>query len=104
MANRQNVPDVNEPLSVGAYLGYELLFLIPCIGWIAMVICAFSKNINLRNYARAHICVMIILLLVIAAALVYVGNTILPDVLKAIEYIRGILDFLNIDSVQDLMK
>ena len=43
-----------EPLSVGTFMLYIFLFAIPLIGFIIMLIFAFSDgNINRKNFARA---------------------------------------------------
>lgn len=50
------------PISMWGYFGYELLFGIPCVGFILILIFAFggTKNVNLRNFARSFLCVYII--------------------------------------------
>lgn len=44
------------PVSMWGYLGYQLLFSIPCIGLILALVFAFggTKNIHTRNLARAY--------------------------------------------------
>lgn len=55
------------PISMWGYFGYELLFSIPCIGFIFLLIFAFggSKNVNVRNFARSYFCLFIILIAII---------------------------------------
>lgn len=50
------------PISMWGYFGYEILFSIPCIGFILLIVFSFggTKNINLRNFARSYFCFMII--------------------------------------------
>lgn len=52
----------DEPLSTLNFLGYQILFSIPILGIIMLLICSFSKeiNINLRNFARAYLCFILI--------------------------------------------
>ena len=48
-------------MSVGAYIGYSLLFSLPVIGWIICLVMAFtSKNLNKRNFAKAILIFMVI--------------------------------------------
>lgn len=54
------------PISMWGYFGYQILFAIPCIGLICLIIFAFSKNINVRNFARSYFCVLILALIAIA--------------------------------------
>lgn len=49
------------PISMWGYVGYMLLFTIPCIGFIAILIFAFgNKNVNVKNFARAYLVLMVI--------------------------------------------
>ena len=46
-----------RPLSPWAYVGYSLLFSVPLIGFILLIVFAFSdKNVNRRSYARSWFC------------------------------------------------
>ena len=55
------LPPEYKPLSPWAYLGYNILFVIPIIGLVFLIIFAFSdKNINRRNYARSYFCAFLI--------------------------------------------
>lgn len=61
------LPEEYRPLTMWGYFGYQLLFSIPCVGFIFLVIIAFggTRNINLRNFARSYFCVMIIMIVLI---------------------------------------
>lgn len=70
------LPEKYRPLGMWSYFGYTILFSIPLIGFIFLIIYAFSdKNINRRNFARSYFCVLIIgvILYVIAIALLIAG-------------------------------
>lgn len=57
----QRIPAGYEPISMWGYFGYQILFAIPIIGFILVLVFAFSaQNINLRNFARSQFCVLII--------------------------------------------
>ncbi len=69
-ANEQQksiIPSGYEPIGMWGYFGYSLLFSIPLIGLIMQLIYAFggTSNINLRNFARAQFCVVILWAIVI---------------------------------------
>ena len=74
MANNlpDNIPEEYRPISMWGYFGYELLFSIPCIGFILLIIFSVggTKNVNLRNFARSYFCLLIVVvaLIVILAA------------------------------------
>ena len=56
-----------KPISMWGYFGYQLLFMIPFIGSLALVIVALThKNINVRSFARSYFCVSIIVLILCA--------------------------------------
>lgn len=44
------------------YIGYDIVFMIPIIGWILVFIFAFGseENVNVRNLARSRICTLIV--------------------------------------------
>ncbi len=52
----------NAPLSVGQYLGMMLLTSLPLVGFILLLIWAFSSdtNANKKNYARAVLIIALI--------------------------------------------
>ena len=56
------IPDEYKPITMWGYFGYELLFSIPCVGFIILLVFAFggNKNINVKNFARSYFCYMII--------------------------------------------
>lgn len=56
-----------KPLSPWSYFGYELLFQIPVAGLILLIVYSFSgKNINRRNFARAHFCALAVVVILVA--------------------------------------
>ncbi len=76
MEEQNNIPSQYKPLSAWAYVGYNILFAIPLVGFICLIIFAFdSSNINRRNYARSFFCVYLILVIIIVAILVLGGAT-----------------------------
>ena len=60
-----------KPISPFGYVGYELLFSIPVIGWIIQLVFAIGhKNRNVKNFARSFyyvylICIVLWLILVL---------------------------------------
>lgn len=62
-----SIPEEYKPISMWGYFGYEILFSIPCIGWILLIVFAFggTKNVNLRNFARSYFCFLIVSLVLI---------------------------------------
>ena len=71
--NENMIPEEYRPISMWGYFGYQLLFAIPCIGFIMLLVFSFggTKNKNLRNFARSYFCLFIIgiviALLIVAA-------------------------------------
>ena len=70
MANNlpDNIPEEYRPISMWGYFGYELLFSIPCVGFIILIIFAVggTRNVNVRNFARSYFCFLIILVVFFA--------------------------------------
>ena len=75
--NNVNIPEEYKPISMWGYLGYQLLFSIPLIGFILLVVFSLggTKNINLRNFARSYFCyAIIVLVIVISLFLIFAGT------------------------------
>lgn len=79
---QDNVPAEYEPISAWGYLGYEILFAIPVIGWIFLIFFAIgADNVNLRNFARSYFCIWIIAIIVVIAYYAAIGMGVsLPEV------------------------
>ena len=61
-----NIPAEYKPISMWGYLGYEILFSIPVIGFICLIIFSFApSNKNVKNFARSYFCVAIIAVVII---------------------------------------
>ena len=68
------LPYKYRPMGAWSYFGYQILFAIPVIGFIALLVCALSSsNINRRSFARSYFCVTIIIIIValIAVAILF---------------------------------
>ena len=60
-ANRRN-----RSISSWGYVGYSILFIIPVIGFLLLIILSFSKNTNVRSYARSYWCRLVLAIFLIA--------------------------------------
>ena len=56
------LPEKFRPLSMWAYVGYQLLFTVPLVGFICLLVFAFgaSSNKNLQNFARGVLALRVI--------------------------------------------
>ncbi|MDD4526388.1 MAG: zinc ribbon domain-containing protein [Lachnospiraceae bacterium] len=63
-----NIPPEYEPISMWGYFGYELLFSIPCVGFIVLIVfaCGANSNKNVTNFARSYFCFLIIVAVFLA--------------------------------------
>lgn len=63
-----------RPISPWGYFGYSLLFCIPLIGLILLIVFSFNnENINRRNFARYHFCIILIFIAVFVVFLLIGG-------------------------------
>ena len=72
-----NIPEEYRPISMWGYFGYELLFSIPCVGFILLLVFAFggTTNVNVRNFARSYFCfILIMLILSIIMAVILIAS------------------------------
>ena len=57
-----NIPNEYKPITPLGYVGYQLLFSIPIIGFIFLIIFAVggTNNVNVKNFARSYFVIMLI--------------------------------------------
>ena len=74
---------VYRPIGMWGYFGYEILFSIPCIGFICLLIMSFAAtNKNVKNFARSYFCFLIIaVILVLLFLFVFGGASILEEMM-----------------------
>ncbi|MBR2827933.1 MAG: hypothetical protein IKE70_01705 [Bacilli bacterium] len=70
--NGYNIPEEYRPITMWGYFGYQLLFAIPCVGFIILCVFAFggTRNINLRNYSRSYFCYIILFSIFLAIIII----------------------------------
>ena len=58
----------SKPIGVLAYLGYEILFIIPVVGLVSLLYLALggTENKNLRNFAGFWLCKIFIFIVIVA--------------------------------------
>lgn len=76
-------PAEYKPISAWGYIGWNILFAIPVVGWILILVFGLggTKNVNLKNYARSFLIVFLITLSIVA--LIFVAIFILSIVMGA---------------------
>ena len=88
--NQLNIPEEYQPISLGKYIGFTFLFLIPCVGFICMIVfaCGAIKNKNIINWARAQliVCAVFLVIYIIFLIIVGLGATIFSGASRAIYY------------------
>ncbi|MBO4245786.1 MAG: hypothetical protein J5892_03495 [Bacilli bacterium] len=67
------IPSSYKPISAWGYVGYQLLFSIPLIGFIFMLVFAIggTKNENVKNFAKSYLCWLLIGVIVGALAALF---------------------------------
>lgn len=72
-----NIPEEYRPISMWGYFGYELLFSIPCIGFVLLLVFAFggTQNKNVRNFARSYFCYYIIIAIILVVIMMLLGGS-----------------------------
>ena len=71
------IPPQYKPISVWGYLGYEILFSIPVIGFIMMLVLAFApENVNVKNFARSFLLwILLVTIIVVIVAVIITAVT-----------------------------
>ncbi len=75
MNSTNNIPEEYKPISMWGYFGYQLLFCIPCVGFIMLLVFAFggTQNINLKNFARSYFCIWVLSIILLVVFWVIIG-------------------------------
>ena len=86
--NNVNIPPEYKPISMWGYIGYNFLFAIPLVGFILMIVfsCGGANNINVRNYARSYLCIIIICTIITIAIYVILFSLMGASALSMSEY------------------
>jgi hypothetical protein len=80
-------PDLNSPMSVGAYIGTLILSGLPVVGFILLLVWAFSTgtNINKKNLARAILIMYLIMSAIYIIFAVVLGSVFIPLIREMID-------------------
>ena len=72
-----HIPSEYKPITPIGYIGYQLLFSIPIIGFIFLIMfaCGISNNINVKNFARSYFVVLLIAIVLIFILVFIFGVT-----------------------------
>ena len=61
-----NVPQELQPLSPWKYFWLSILYTIPVIGFIFLIVHSISSaNINRKNFALSHFCVLVLVAIIV---------------------------------------
>jgi hypothetical protein len=73
--NWNGIPSDYKPISAWGYVGYNLLFSIPLVGFILLFVYGFGNgNINVKNYARSFLLFYLItIVLTILLSVLFAG-------------------------------
>lgn len=60
------IPPEYKPISAWGYVGWDLLFGIPLVGFILLIVfaCGATGNINLKKYAQSKFCALLLALII----------------------------------------
>lgn len=77
-----NIPDNYKPISMWGYFGYEILFSIPCVGFILLLVFSFggTQNVNLKNFARSYFCFIIVFAIIVAIVVSVIGAGVIAGI------------------------
>ncbi len=71
--NKNKIPAEYKPVSPWGYLGLQILYCIPVIGFIFLLVHTFSDgNLNRRNFARSYWCALLVTVILIIVAVIIV--------------------------------
>ena len=70
-----NVPQELQPLSPWKYFWLSVLYSFPVLGLIFLIIHSISSaNINRKNFALSHFCILVLVAIIIGIVLLATGG------------------------------
>lgn len=88
----RSLPAKYRPIGAWGYLGYNILFAIPLVGFICLIVFALSgSNVPRRSFARSYFCVLLLILIVVAI-IVGMGIFAAGGIDGFMEMIKGFID------------
>lgn len=74
MSEENNIPQEYKPIGAWGYVGYQILFALPIVGFIVALVFALggTENKNLKNYARSYFAMMLLAIIFILIGLIVV--------------------------------
>lgn len=80
-----------KPISPLGYVGFEILYAIPVVGFICMLVFAFvAKNQNVKNFARAQfIALVLAIIFLLILCVIALASGVTPEQLKQILFAQN---------------
>lgn len=89
----RDLPEKYKPIGAWGYVGYSILYSIPFLGWLFLLVFAFSGgNIARRSFARSYFA-KLLLVLICVAIIVVIAIVFFGPVLK--EYFQMIQEMMG---------
>ncbi len=87
------IPKEYKPIGAWGYVGWNILFAIPVVGFVLLIVFSFSNsNINRRNYARSFWCTLLVaVVLVIVLSIVAAATGTMDELMQALQELQGSL-------------
>jgi len=86
------LPEKYRPMGAWKYFWYSVLFALPIIGFISLLVCAFSgSNICRRSYARSFFCGFLIIGLVVVVSYLIAFFAFGMNFAMIMEYFKGLV-------------
>ena len=71
----QQIPEDSKPLSTIAFIGLEILYVVPFVGFIVCIILCFApKNKNIRSFSRSKLILAIVGIVLAIIGAIAVGT------------------------------
>ena len=80
VVNANSIPEEYQPLTIGKFIGFQILFAIPCVGLILAIVfaCGAVKNKNLVNWARAQLIILgVVIAIYVLLMILGIGKAVL---------------------------
>lgn len=77
---QNNIPEAYKPVTAWGYVGWNLLFSIPIVGFIVALVFALggTSNINRKKYAQSKFCEALLAIIIVLVVYFVFGFKFIP--------------------------
>lgn len=87
VTDAKDLPAQFKPIGAWGYVGYDILFALPLIGFILIIVFAVSgAKVNRQKYARAQLCkLLLIVIITLVLTIIFIASGSLQSIVDQVQ-------------------